>query len=345
MSVVETVKELKRTGRHEEALPLLWEWIQDEEGSSGDGGVAPWPYEQVAIIYRKMRQLEEEAAVLERFAQQRHAPGAKPPKLLDRLVRVYELLGQLEEVPYHGEVVQWHREQDQPVDALPAFVQQGLVVDTETTGLSRDDEVIELGAILFAFSRYSGRVLKELDRYHGFREPARPISWGAARKHGLTVDKLVGFDLDYTRLAHLFYQAQLVIAHNASFDFRFVSGLVPNARETPWHCSMRGCSWKKWGFPSAKLDDLLEACEIERVREHRALDDAEALLTLLARPGYDAPDGTCLLQVVSKPPVPMREAPAPQELAASTGEAGSRPGCAAAVVAVVTGLGLWLLWP
>ena len=41
-------------------------------------GVAPWYYEQLAIIYRKRKDYLKEIEVLERFAKQKHAPGASP---------------------------------------------------------------------------------------------------------------------------------------------------------------------------------------------------------------------------------------------------------------------------
>ncbi|WP_435153336.1 exonuclease domain-containing protein [Micromonospora aurantiaca (nom. illeg.)] len=53
-------------------------------------GVAPWYYERAAIIFARLGDPAAEVAVLERFARQRHAPGAKPPQLLDRLRRLHE---------------------------------------------------------------------------------------------------------------------------------------------------------------------------------------------------------------------------------------------------------------
>ena len=52
------------------------------------GGVAPWYYEQAAVIHRKRRDRDAELAVLRRFGAQQHAPGATPPKLLERLFKL-----------------------------------------------------------------------------------------------------------------------------------------------------------------------------------------------------------------------------------------------------------------
>ena len=48
-------------------------------------GVAPWYYEQLAILYRKRRDPLREVEILERFARQEHAGGVMPPELLARL--------------------------------------------------------------------------------------------------------------------------------------------------------------------------------------------------------------------------------------------------------------------
>ena len=83
---LEIIKEQKRDKRHDEALAILDKCMRIEEAH--DGGVAPWYYEQAAIIRRKCGDREAEIRVLQRFAAQQHAPGAKPPKLLERLAKL-----------------------------------------------------------------------------------------------------------------------------------------------------------------------------------------------------------------------------------------------------------------
>jgi len=90
---VETIKELKRVGDLEKAEQLLQELIKavEAESRAEKWGVAPWYYEQLAIIYRKRKDYLKEIEVLERFAKQKHAPGASPPKLLERLEKARKL--------------------------------------------------------------------------------------------------------------------------------------------------------------------------------------------------------------------------------------------------------------
>jgi len=92
---VEQVKQLKREKRHSEAIELLHKLIQATEAESkaaGPGwGVAPWYYEQLAIVYRKEKLFDEEVAILERYAGQPKAPGAQPGRLAERLTKAREI--------------------------------------------------------------------------------------------------------------------------------------------------------------------------------------------------------------------------------------------------------------
>lgn len=90
---VETVKELKRVGKLDEAVDLLLKLVDatEAESNKGVGGVAPWYYEQLAIIYRKQNRLESEISILKRYENQEKAPGVKPEILAARLLKAEEL--------------------------------------------------------------------------------------------------------------------------------------------------------------------------------------------------------------------------------------------------------------
>ena len=91
---VECVKQLKKEKRHSEAITLLQTLVKATEKESKESGfgVAPWYYEQLAIIYRKEKMYKEEVKILEQYQSQRKAPGAKPEKLKERLTKARELL-------------------------------------------------------------------------------------------------------------------------------------------------------------------------------------------------------------------------------------------------------------
>lgn len=93
---VEQVKELKRDNRLPEAIELLIKLVdatESEARAAGEGrGVAPWYYEQLAIIYRKEKRFNDEVSILERYDAQPKAPGVGPSKLAARLSKVRELV-------------------------------------------------------------------------------------------------------------------------------------------------------------------------------------------------------------------------------------------------------------
>ena len=65
---------------------------ETESKAAGSGwGVAPWYYEQLAILYRKEKRFADEVAILERYVSQPKAPGAGPSKLTARLEKAREL--------------------------------------------------------------------------------------------------------------------------------------------------------------------------------------------------------------------------------------------------------------
>ena len=92
---VERVKQLKSENRNEEAIKLLLKLVDETEKeakSQGEGwGVAPWYYEQLAILYRKEKQYDHEVEILERYERQPKAPGTGPEKLAERLMKAREV--------------------------------------------------------------------------------------------------------------------------------------------------------------------------------------------------------------------------------------------------------------
>lgn len=87
---VDLVKQLKRIGEYDKAEKLLLSLVEavESESKKENCGVAPWYYEQLAIIYRKQGNLLKEFEILERFSKQKHAPGSKTPTLIERFESV-----------------------------------------------------------------------------------------------------------------------------------------------------------------------------------------------------------------------------------------------------------------
>jgi hypothetical protein len=84
---MDTVKKLMRAGHLDEAVALLTQLIEavESEDRHEGFGVAPWYYETLADVHRRRADAAAELVVLERFANQNHAPGAGPARLAERL--------------------------------------------------------------------------------------------------------------------------------------------------------------------------------------------------------------------------------------------------------------------
>ena len=153
------------------------------------------------------------------------------------------------------------------------------VIDFETAGFipERGDRVVEVGVVL-------------LD-HDGQREgswttlvnPKRDV--GASHIHGITAGEL----LDAPVFAEIgdelldLLSGRAVVAHNATFDMRFLHHELqragyPVGGRPPALCSMK---WSRSLLGQAKLAHCCEALDIPLENAHTALADAEATASLL----------------------------------------------------------------
>jgi DNA polymerase-3 subunit epsilon len=259
---VEKVKNLKRAGQLNEARDLLYRLIETVEMEVREEhcSPAPWYYEQAAIVCRKQKDYRAEVEVLERYVRNPFSPMRS--KLHDRLVKACKLA-------------------ELDVDES-LFRARMAIVDTETTGFSGDDELIEIALLLVSFEPQSGQILEVEQDYQGLREPSVPSSKWAKKVHGIEDSELAGKSLDRSQIESILEKADLVIAHNVGFDRRFVTEILPEASEKSWYCSMNGIKWRRKGFSSTKLAELLEEHSISVDTHHRAMADAWATMRLLS---------------------------------------------------------------
>jgi DNA polymerase-3 subunit epsilon len=167
-----------------------------------------------------------------------------------------------------------------PEGALAAAV----IVDTETTGTSRDsDEIIELGLLKFEYSEADGEVWRIGEVYSGLEDPGRPIPPEATAIHGITDAMVAGQRLDERRIAALVSGATYLIAHNASFDRPFLEDRLPLFETLPWACSLVQVPWQEEGFRGSKLEYLGWQSGFF-YDAHRSEVDCRALLEVLRRP-------------------------------------------------------------
>lgn len=171
---------------------------------------------------------------------------------------------------------------DDPQRWLAELFKEGFVVlDTETTGLSTRDEIIEIAAV-----DSSGTVLLETKVWpHSGNVPS-----ASTRVHGYTIEDLRGAPTwpDVLGALERAVGGRRVFAWNAPFDERMVAQSARRWRlhnaVTGFECAMRAYSTARGLGGSMRLE---RAAQVEGVlvqrQSHTSLDDARLTLAVLQR--------------------------------------------------------------
>jgi DNA polymerase-3 subunit epsilon len=192
---------------------------------------------------------------------------------------------------------------------------RGLVLDTETTGLSAEtDRVIELGMLLFEFDPASGFLYRVVEVFDELEDPGFPIPPASTDIHHITDAMVQGRRIDDAQVSRMLQGVSVVIAHNAAFDRPFVEQRWPAFEAVQWACSIRDIDWRAEGFGSAKLEYLLQTQGIF-YEAHRAETDCWALLELLNHhlPQSQQPALLSLLESLNQPQLKLSALGSPFE--------------------------------
>ena len=159
-----------------------------------------------------------------------------------------------------------------------------IVFDTETTGFDPDtgDRLVEIGCIEMVGLVPTGAV------FHAYYNPERDMPKAAEEVHGLSDAFLANKPLFADSVDELleFLGDALLVAHNATFDFRFLNAELKRAGRDPVGNDrmVDTLAIARTQFPGAKhsLDALCTRFGIDRSHrtKHGALLDAELLAQL-----------------------------------------------------------------
>ena len=159
-----------------------------------------------------------------------------------------------------------------------------VVLDVETTGLNPDkDEIIEIAAI---------KVVRgaELDRFHVLVRPEKRVGDKVVELTGITNDLLEsqGVDLELAMKEFISYIGDnIVIAHNAPFDFGFVQASCEECDLGDFdnECidTLALARKKMPDAPNYRLKTLLGLLNLDNKNPHRAESDCEATFQLFCK--------------------------------------------------------------
>lgn len=174
-----------------------------------------------------------------------------------------------------------------PPDLLPlpepeGRVRRGVVLDTETASLDPSTgHIIELAICQVSFDA-RGRIVEIGQMHDWLEDPGYPLPPEIVKLTGLTDDDVAGKRIDNAAALALLTQADLIVAHNVTFDAAWIEQRYPAIAGKPWACTLKDIEWRSHGFEGRQLGALLAEVAGFFNARHRADSDVAALVALLA---------------------------------------------------------------
>ncbi len=151
------------------------------------------------------------------------------------------------------------------------------VVDTETSGTGPEDRILEFALVMLERRAHQTRIVWGHSALHDEGPPSTPEAFAI---HGISEKQRCGMVVPQEMMDHL-KGADLVVAHNASFDRAMLRRTATWTNDLPWRCSARQIKWRREHVSFVGLSSLLDRYKIHRNIGHRALDDALGLAKLM----------------------------------------------------------------
>ena len=162
-------------------------------------------------------------------------------------------------------------------------VERLVVLDLETTGLGKDDRVVEIAMLAI------GPDGAHVDRFETLVDPERPVTSQAAKVNGLDRAMLAGAPT-FARVSGdvaAFLAGACIVAHNAAFDVR----MLANEFSRVGVRMHEGGPIDTLAATGMRLHEALAHHGIRSGTLHRAMADVEATAALLARIAPTLPSG------------------------------------------------------
>jgi DNA polymerase-3 subunit epsilon len=147
-----------------------------------------------------------------------------------------------------------------------------VVVDTEATGGSFQDEIFEIAVI---------RLVDDKVLFDQIFEPSRPVAWHSTQVHNFTTKDLKGYPkfVDYWTELRSVLEGYPILAFNSPFDKRLLEQTCNRYNLDPveldWRCIMKQCGHFFGRKTGLSLSSVCAEFGVEG-GSHRALSDAKA---------------------------------------------------------------------
>lgn len=159
---------------------------------------------------------------------------------------------------------------------------KSIILDTEATSIDPTQaEIIALAKIPLYYDKRTLDIIGFGECQQSYNEPSTPIPEEITAITGITNDMVMGHHLNTEKETHELQSANILIAHNASYDRVLLERYLPDISKKPWGCSVQDIPWKDFGFNTQKLDYI--AMKLGYFYDaHRADADCHALGTILS---------------------------------------------------------------
>lgn len=183
---------------------------------------------------------------------------------------------------------------DDVIEFKPVILNESLVgspdnvklvlLDTETTGTKTTDEIIELAFVVATYNDNAEKFVSIDAVFDRFIEPVNnKITDEITRLTGITTAMVAGKTLTYNDFKdYLPHGKYFILAHNASFDRRFIDKTFPEMRNKPWADTMSEINWSSKGYNKQSLEMLMYYNDMF-YNAHRAVYDCLALLAVIVQ--------------------------------------------------------------
>lgn len=163
------------------------------------------------------------------------------------------------------------------IDMFNSGGREVIILDTETTGITKSDSMIELSMLKCT---YDDNGLADIGERFDMYESA-DIPEHITKLTGITNNMVCGKKFNESGIIDFLGKDPLIIAHNAKFDRGFFERRFPVLDNFRWVCSMDDIDWYSEGYGTKGLNLLLMQEGYYNANAHNALEDCYSVAWLL----------------------------------------------------------------
>ncbi|WP_373488201.1 exonuclease domain-containing protein [Blastomonas sp.] len=144
-----------------------------------------------------------------------------------------------------------------PDDGCPPDGKCVALIDLETSGLNPEkDKIIQL-ALMLVWVDEAGEVIGHFGPIAWFEDPGVPLDPRITMLTSIRSQDLTGKSIPDATVMGMLSRADLLVAHNSSFEIGWLERRYPELKGAAWGCSMRDIDWLMTGFDARAQQHLL----------------------------------------------------------------------------------------